>query len=168
MPSNPYSAPTATVADIPITNQQNFGYAGFWRRFLAVLLDSIILTIPFVILGAAIEGWYGATGRLDQLENESTTMDIAFNLISIVASWLYFALMESSQRGATLGKLLLGIRVTDEEGNRISMGRATGRFFGKMVSSVIMAIGYLMQPFTKRKQALHDLMAGCVVIKTRE
>ncbi|HVK56046.1 MAG TPA: RDD family protein [Burkholderiales bacterium] len=167
MPSNPYSAPTATVADVQITGQQNFGYAGFWRRFLAVLLDSLILAIPFRIFIAGMESWHGSAERLNPLENASDATDIAINVVVIAVSWLYFALMESSKQGATLGKWILGMRVTDEAGNQISFGRATGRYFGKMISSLILGIGYLMQPFTKRKQTLHDLMAGCVVIRTR-
>jgi len=85
-------------------------------------------------------------------------------LLSVIMSWLYFALMESSSRGATLGKMALGIRVTDLSGNRISFGKATGRYFGKIVSSMILMIGYLMAAFTERKQALHDMMAGCLVV----
>ena len=88
------------------------------------------------------------------------------SLITILcASWLYFALMESSAKGATLGKLALGLRVTDLNGNRISFARATGRYFGKIVSGMILMIGYLMAGFTQQKQALHDIMAGCLVIR---
>ena len=72
--------------------------------------------------------------------------------------------MESSSKQATLGKLALGIVVTDLSGNRISFGRATGRYFGKIVSGMIMCIGYIMAGFTERKQALHDIMASCLVI----
>jgi uncharacterized RDD family membrane protein YckC len=82
-----------------------------------------------------------------------------------VAGWLYFALMESSAKGATLGKMALGLRVTDLSGNRISFGRATGRYFGKIVSGMIFSIGYIMAGFTQQKQALHDIMAGCLVVR---
>jgi uncharacterized RDD family membrane protein YckC len=85
-------------------------------------------------------------------------------LLIIVALWLYYALMESSSKQATLGKLALGIVVTDLNGNRISFGRATGRYFGKIVSGMIFAIGYIMAGFTEKKQALHDMIASCLVV----
>jgi uncharacterized RDD family membrane protein YckC len=85
-------------------------------------------------------------------------------MLIIVGQWLYYALMESSSRQATLGKLAIGIVVTDLGGNRISFGRATGRYFGKILSGMIMCIGYIMAGFTERKQALHDIMASCLVV----
>jgi uncharacterized RDD family membrane protein YckC len=85
-------------------------------------------------------------------------------VIVTVATWLYFALMESSAKGATLGKMALGIKVTDLTGSKISFGRATGRYFGKIISGAILYIGYIMAGFTQQKQALHDIMAGTLVI----
>jgi uncharacterized RDD family membrane protein YckC len=85
-------------------------------------------------------------------------------LLIVIGQWLYYALMESSSKQATLGKLALGIVVTDLGGNRVSFGRATGRYFGKIVSGMIMCIGYIMAGFTERKQALHDIMASCLVV----
>jgi uncharacterized RDD family membrane protein YckC len=73
--------------------------------------------------------------------------------------------MESSARGATLGKMALGLRVVDLNGDRIGFGRATGRYFGKIVSGLILGIGYFMAAFTQQKQALHDIMAGCLIIR---
>jgi len=78
--------------------------------------------------------------------------------------WLYYALMESSGRQATLGKMALGIKVVDRQGGRISFARATGRYFAKILSGLILMIGYLMAGFTSRKQALHDMVAGCLVV----
>jgi len=88
------------------------------------------------------------------------------SIISIAVVWLYFALMESSKYQGTLGKLALGIKVTDMEGNRICFGRATGRHFGKIISGMIIYIGYIMAGLTEKKQALHDMLASCLVIKT--
>ena len=73
--------------------------------------------------------------------------------------------MEASSKQGTLGKMVLGIIVTDEAGNRISFGRATGRYFGKILSSLILLIGYIMIAFTKKKQGLHDLLASTLVVK---
>jgi uncharacterized RDD family membrane protein YckC len=85
-------------------------------------------------------------------------------LVVAVAGWLYFAMMESSNKMATLGKMAIGIKVTDLNGNRISFGRATGRYFAKILSGMILMIGYIMAGFTEKKQALHDMIASCLVV----
>jgi len=87
------------------------------------------------------------------------------NLLFVLAGWLYYALMESSSLQATLGKLAMGSIVTDLDGDRVSFLRATGRYFGKIISNIILMIGFMMGGFTERKQALHDMMAGCLVIQ---
>jgi uncharacterized RDD family membrane protein YckC len=90
---------------------------------------------------------------------------IASIVMSGLCAWLYFALLESSKLQGTLGKAALNIRVTDLDGRRISFGRATGRHFGKWLSGLTLLIGYLIQPFTRRRQALHDLLAGTLVVR---
>ncbi|MEO0084313.1 MAG: RDD family protein [candidate division WOR-3 bacterium] len=120
-------------------------YAGFWRRFLAGLIDGLILLVPTAIIQAIFK----PAGRF----------------FGIIAVWLYYALMESSAYQATLGKQVLGIMVTDIYGNRISFGRATARHFAKIVSTLTLLIGYIMAGFTQKKQALHDIIADCLVIK---
>jgi uncharacterized RDD family membrane protein YckC len=86
-------------------------------------------------------------------------------LVNTVGGWLYYALMESSRFQGTLGKMAVQIKVTDLEGNRISFGRATGRYFGKIVSGLTLLVGYIMVAFTRQKQGLHDIMAGCLVVR---
>ncbi len=86
-------------------------------------------------------------------------------LIGVVLTWLYCAMMESSSKQATLGKMAVGIRVTDVRGQRISFGRATGRHFGKIISALSLFIGYMMAGWTQRKQALHDMMADTLVVR---
>lgn len=144
-------------------------YAGFWRRFVAVLLDSVILAIGGFIIGGIfgfmIGAFLGAMGT-----DIPTIQAIAGGfgyVLGIVLNWLYFTLLESSSKQATLGKMALGIVVTDLNGNRISFGRATGRHFGKIISGMILCIGFLMAGFTKKKQALHDIIAGCLVVRKR-
>lgn len=85
--------------------------------------------------------------------------------ISTLINWLYFALMESSGRQATLGKMALGIVVTDLNGDKIGFGRATGRYFAKILSGLILFIGFIMVAFTQKKQGLHDMIAGTLVVK---
>jgi uncharacterized RDD family membrane protein YckC len=89
----------------------------------------------------------------------------AVEAIVFVAVGLYYSVMESSPWQATLGKRALGLQVTDLQGRRISFGRATGRYFAKIVSGLTLSIGYLMAGFTRRKQALHDIIAECLVVR---
>lgn len=124
-------------------------YAGFGARFLAVFIDGIIIAIPVLAIQYLVFSPENPIGQL----------------VAIVIQWLYFAMQESSEKQATIGKNMMGLRVTDVHGQRISFGRATGRYFGKILSGVILLIGYLMQPFTEKKQALHDMIAGTLVVK---
>lgn len=126
-------------------------YAGFWVRFGAAFIDGIITSL----IGLAIV--YGTGGSI---ENQNGM----HNLFNVVLGWLYAAIMESSDRQATFGKIALGIKVTDMNGDRISFAKATGRHFGKIVSAVILLIGYIMAAFDSKKQALHDKMAGTLVL----
>ena len=151
-------------------------YAGFWLRFAAVFIDGLIITavtfIPAVVLGLVVGVGIGATaGRSSSTQTAvGAAMGLATLLVYaflLVGGWLYFALMESSARQATFGKSLCGIKVTDLNGNRISFARATGRHFAKLLSVFTFYIGYLMAAFTERKQALHDLVAGCLVDSKR-
>jgi uncharacterized RDD family membrane protein YckC len=131
-------------------------YAGFWRRVAAVLLDGLILAIVEVPIALLLVGAdaYSDPTRVRPPSGLSTAL-----------AWLYFALMESSPKQATLGKMALGIVVTDLEGRRIGFGRATGRHFAKILSALILGIGFLMVAFTERKQGLHDLLAKTLVVK---
>lgn len=133
-----------------------YNYAGFWKRFAAALLDGFILTIGGSILAACIIPSVIAEG--------DPSSERFVLLIPIIVIWLYYSLMESSSKQATLGKLAVGIYVADSEGNRISFCRATGRHFGKIISGIILSIGYIMAGFTEKKQALHDIMADCLVL----
>jgi uncharacterized RDD family membrane protein YckC len=98
--------------------------------------------------------------------NPFASVAVIFTLypILIAGQWLYFALMESSSKQASLGKMALGIIVTDIEGKRISFGKASGRYFGRILSAIIIYIGYLMIAFTEKKQGLHDMLANTLVV----
>lgn len=135
-------------------------YAGFWIRFVAFIIDYVLLSA--VIIGIAI--LLGISFR-DFSPEESISTILGFQLAVYVVRWLYFALMESSSKQATLGKMVLRIIVTDEAGKRISFGRATGRNLAKIISEYIIYIGYIMIAFMKKKQGLHDLLASTLVIK---
>lgn len=117
-------------------------YAGFWMRLGAYLIDIVVLFIPLFIL-ALVPGVNFIAG--------------------LVGPWLYFALQESSERQATIGKRALNMYVTDLQGRRLTFGRATGRHFGRLLCVLTLGIGYLMVAFTERKQGLHDMVAATLV-----
>ena len=149
-------------------------YASIFRRFVAFLVDTLItVTIPlifFIILRFMTHGEFpdfvhglfiGWPGINDPMVSDMTWMFDIFVLINIV----YFTLFEGSRRQATPGKMLMGIFVTDYNGNRISYLRAFGRSLGRILSLIICFAGYLVALFTLRNQALHDLMAGTLVLE---
>ncbi len=87
-------------------------------------------------------------------------------LVSLAGSWLYYAYFESSDWQASVGKKVMNLVVTDIDGNRVSFGRASGRYFAKIVSSLIpLGIGYILAGVTEKKQALHDMIANCLVLR---
>lgn len=136
------------------------GYAGFWKRFFAVMIDSLILGFLMFFLMFFIGFFIG--GMLSEPESMARFSNFGM-LIDVVIIWLYFALQESSRQQATLGKRILGIYVTDIDGERISFGRATIRYFSKYLSSIFM-IGFIMAGITQRKQGLHDMIADTLVV----
>lgn len=132
-------------------------YAGFWMRVAASLIDGFVLMIP----GLIVIGIFGGIGAAI----ESEGLVLMGYLIYILMFWLYSALMEASSKQATVGKMALGLKVTDLSGGSISFGQATGRHFGKIVSYLILYIGYMMAGWTEKKQALHDMMASTLVVR---
>lgn len=155
--------PPTQSETIMFQNFQTPAYAGFWMRFLAYLLDSLIVSIVFVPLGFVI-GLVMAGSGFDENSPVMAFTNLGINAISILSGWLYHGFLESSSWQGTIGKKVLGLRVTDMSGNRISFGRATGRYFGMMLSGMICLIGFLMVAFTEKKQGLHDLLAGTLVL----
>jgi uncharacterized RDD family membrane protein YckC len=161
-------------------------YANFWARFAAALLDGIILYIPTSIVSAIIFsslGGYAAIAKLATINSATDEAQTAEAMsefvaavmpayllslvVTVLAMWLYNALMESSSKQATLGKMALGVVVVSLDGKRISFARATGRFFSKFFLSSILMIGYILAAFTEKKQALHDIIAGTLVVDRR-
>ena len=152
-------------------------YAGFWLRVLAHCIDTIILgvfAIPIVIGGAMALGIGGMIANLPRNQDPfingmppAFALFIAFCIfLGVFGTWLYFALLESSEWQGTAGKKALGLIVTDMAGQRVTFLRATGRHFGKIVTSFIpLGIGYAMAGFTQKRQALHDMIASCLVLR---
>lgn len=151
-------------------------YAGFWLRFVAYLIDSVVMGLAVVAVLIPLIFLTGLGALLGQIRSEEDLGDAGFFFIigliflaataSLVVTWLYHALMEASEWQATVGKKALGLVVTDMAGERVSFGRATGRHFAKIITNMVpLAIGYIMAGFTEKKQALHDMIAGCVVLR---
>ena len=180
------TAPMSPAAYPPSAVAQPIGYAGFWLRFVAAIVDVIVLWIPFAFLifwAIAGSGLIGLV-RSGQIQSPDAILSavgvsailrilVAVLIASLLIPWLYFASMESSSWQGTLGKKALGLYVTDLEGKRISFGKATGRFFSKVIFQIIPYLGpLLLYPIdcicagvTEKKQALHDMIASCLVIR---
>ena len=139
-------------------------YAGFWWRFLGYIIDAVISACIFFPLGALLGVAIVASGE-DPNSPSMLLARLGLNGVSLIVTWLYYAFCESSSWQGTIGKKVLGLRVTDLDGNRISFGNATGRHFGKILSGLIFGVGFIMIAFTERKQGLHDMMASTLVLK---
>jgi len=132
-------------------------YVGFWMRVIAYIIDSIILEVVLFVIGYAVAM---GTGEPMMMMMGGPLMSI----IGLVIGLGYWSVMESSAKQATLGKMIIGAKVTDEAGNRISFMRALGRTVAKILSTIILLIGFIMVAFTGKKQGLHDKIAGTVVV----
>jgi len=149
-------------------------YGGFWIRFLAHLIDHVILgavaaPLFFIMVLPSIVRIAHQAER-DQEPSPELIVAIvssAFVYIALafIGQWLYEALLTSSLWQGTIGKKVLRLKVVDEAGNRIGFGRATGRFFAKILSSMFFCIGFIMVGLTDRKRGLHDMLAGTMVMK---
>ena len=159
---NPFAAPESDLAleQFPESEGQP-RYAGFVTRLMAEFVDGVNVRIVIFLFGQIVMFLSGDDGK-----RLSTAM-IIFLVASFVFVWLYYAFQESSSRQATLGKRLLGLRVLNTAGETVSFGQASVRYFGKYLSGILLGVGYLMQPYTERRQALHDILAGTIVVKSR-
>lgn len=144
-------------------------YAGFWLRAVAYLIDGLLLAIALTPVVAPIirNNNVGTSPKeIYAFYSSWTRQSIALVMLIHLADWLYSATLESSAWQATLGKKLLGLKVSDAHGNRLSFARATARHFGKYLSSFLF-LGFILVGFTEKKQGLHDLIAGTLVIRNR-
>ncbi len=162
-----------------------WGYAGFWWRVLAWLIDSLILGAAGIVIqlafghsGVAPSGdgriWHAGSMIPISLApvvtmhvSRSVTGGWLITMVGFVLQGAYFTLLESSRWQATLGKRACGLRVARLDGGRISLARAIGRYFAKFLSALILCIGFLMIAWTRRKQGLHDILAETLVIRLR-
>lgn len=142
-------------------------YAGFWLRFAAFLIDGVALAFPYCaifLLTLVIARLEISTKGNENIVGSVLTAAL-FPLLMLAVFWLYFALMESSSLHATLGKKILRLYVTDLQGRRLTFGRSTARTFAKILSIITIGIGFILCGFTHKKQALHDIIASCLVLR---
>ena len=144
-------------------------YGGFWIRFVAVIIDALVVGIVILPVSVIMALMIAMAGKVVGMPTIGVHLVrvIAGVTLSSCANWIYEAALESSSKQATLGKMALALKVTDLAGQRISFARATGRHFAKILSGMILMIGYIMAGFTERKQALHDMIAGTLVQRTQ-
>jgi uncharacterized RDD family membrane protein YckC len=168
----------ADVGVVGFSTTRSVTYAGFWLRFVAHLIDSLILGVAVFALVIPLLFLTGLAATLENLAHQADpqlspaaiagilSLVFTFVAVAVLLQWLYFAYLESGEKQATWGKQALALYVTDGAANRVTFGRASGRFFAKMISGLIpLGIGYIMAGFTERKQALHDMIAGCLVLR---
>ena len=152
---------------VPVLPQEYYG--GFWIRVLAHLLDSMILGVVFLpvwlIFFVPMITRIASSPNPEELAPEMFSRVFMLLPLAWIAAWLYDALLTSSRWQGTVGKRILRLKVTDDLGNKISFARATGRFFAKILSGMVMYIGFIMVAFTDRKRGLHDIICGTQVLR---
>lgn len=151
---------TAAVADVVP--------AGFIRRWAALFIDGLVLLVPVTLVVFALALGVGLAamdgGKNASAYAESPLLTLLVYAVYFLASGLYFAGMESSRQQATLGKLALGIKVTDDEGRPLTFRHALGRWLSTSLSYLTFYVGFLMAAFTERKRALHDMVSRTQVV----
>ena len=163
-------APLALAAEPainhPATSPTTPRFAGFWLRTLAAVIDTALCQVATVILVLPLGFVLGASmaGTSSLYEIEAAGQGLGF-VLGILIQWLWFTIAESSKWQATIGKKMVGIKVTDENGERIGFGKANARYWSKILSALILFVGFVMVAFTEKKQGLHDKIAGTLVVK---
>jgi uncharacterized RDD family membrane protein YckC len=155
----------------------NTNYAGFWLRFVALVIDGIIVGVAQSFIIVPILGVFGFNlannlqdGDMSEAEAIGMVASIMATmgttiLISSILAMLYYVLMETSKYQATVGKIALGLKVTDLNGEKLDVTKSLIRNLSKIISGLILYIGYIMAGFTDKKQALHDMIASTLVVK---
>jgi uncharacterized RDD family membrane protein YckC len=160
-------------------------YAGFWLRVAAAIIDLIILAIPLAMavsyLSVAMGSWRAYLGLHPGISPEQIVTAFGRTYLFMIlcffvfSSWLYFALFESSSWQGTLGKKFIGLSVADLHGNRVTFGRASRRFCGgrmlthvPFIGSLYFAVDCICAGLTSRKQALHDMLSGCLILRKND
>ncbi|HEX7014383.1 MAG TPA: RDD family protein [Cyclobacteriaceae bacterium] len=147
-------------------------YAGFWLRVVAFIIDSIVLSVLYLLILIPLFDFLVPPPAIDPNSpmqgptflQQVLTPDVS-QLALIVVAILYYTIMEASRHQASLGKLALELKVTNAKGERLSLSKSVIRNVSKLLSAALLLLGYIVAAFTRRKQALHDLIAGAFVLK---
>lgn len=149
---SPVTPMQATVAPATVPLK----YAGFWIRWIAAMVDGLVLGAGGFLAGFLVE--LVISGAIERVNN------LVGQFISILISWIYYVWMTNSTQ-STLGKMMVGLKVQSVDGQKLSFGKVVLReTIGKLISGIILGIGYIMAAFTEKKQGLHDFMAKSIVI----
>lgn len=146
-------------------------YSGFFRRAIAFIIDMLIVSLPTFFVFGPLVAFQTANlgGSPENISSVQTSLlgatVFSWQIVSLLVAWLYFAILESGAKQSTWGKRILGIKVVGKEGERIGFGRATARFFSKVLSYLFCYIGFIIAAFTNRKRALHDMIVETCVVK---
>jgi uncharacterized RDD family membrane protein YckC len=143
---SPAAAATVLSNSLGVPRTREVRYGGFWIRVAASLVDWLILVIAGYVIDQSLGAGLAA-------------------FVNLLLGWLYYTYLESSSAQGTMGKVLFGLAVTNERGERIGFGRANGRYWAKILSTLTLGIGFLMVGWTQRKQGLHDFVAGTLVVR---
>jgi uncharacterized RDD family membrane protein YckC len=160
--------PPETIPAIPqsAATQARPVYAGFWLRAAAYLVDTILFSAVFGLIASFYPSAFLKFPDAKEISLTSLPQLTPLAIgITILAVWLYYAFFEASAWQATPGKRLLRLYVTDLNGRPLTFARATLRYFAKMISGLTFLLGYFLAGFTEKKQALHDILASCLVLR---
>jgi len=169
--ASPYAPPRAALSEISDYDAAagEVVYAGFWKRVAALIIDSLVVTVAYyvvlvvgmIVFGVGLAGVF--TGDSSSPAGIAVLLAVVYLAYPII-SGLYYVGLESSSSQATLGKMAVGIKVTDDGGRRMSRGRALGRWASHLLCYLTIYIGYIMAGFTQRKRGLHDMVASTLVV----
>ncbi|KAF1015003.1 MAG: hypothetical protein GAK31_02491 [Stenotrophomonas maltophilia] len=163
--SSPYTAPASGAASYGhVVHAGDVVYAGFWKRVAAYLIDYVIVTVATWIIAAVVLLAVGGASGFSPGNTAGVAAQLLNVFLSLALGIGYYAGFHASAGGATPGKMAIGIKVVRANGERISFMRGVGRFFGSILSSLILCIGFVMAAFTERKQGLHDMICDTVVV----
>jgi uncharacterized RDD family membrane protein YckC len=158
---SPYTAPAVTGGyGAAVVGGGEVVYAGFWKRYAAYFLDSFVVGI----INLPVSVVFNLIGASSGNESLALAMSMVAMLGGFVIGIGYYAGFHASRGGATLGKMAVGIKVVRSDGERITFMRGVGRYFGFILSSLTLMIGFIMAAFTQRKQALHDMLCDTLVV----
>ena len=145
-------------------------FAGFWLRAFAYLLDTVLVSLVFGLVASFYPTTFikfpEAASAAPSLTSLPQLTPMAF-AITLTATWFYYTMFEASAWQATPGKRVMKLYVADMHGQRLTLARAAARNLAKIISSLTFLVGYLVAGFTEKKQALHDILASCLVLRRR-